>query len=81
MNHNINIIALPECSVNWGKTQFDQWLPEQMKGWWENVQWSTTCNKMEEHPSIHQPGGRALGIFNAMVHWAQRPGNNKVGLG
>ncbi len=66
--HSINLLALPECSVNWGETEYKQWLPECTKGWWESVQWSMAYNKMEAHPSVHQLGSMALGIFNAMVH-------------
>jgi len=66
--HSINLLALPECSVNWGETEYKQWLPECTKGWWESVQWSTAYNNMEAHPSVHQLGSMALGIFNAMVH-------------
>jgi len=79
--HSIDLLAMPECSVHWGKTEYKQRLPERTKGWWESVQWSMAYNKMEAHPSVYQPGGTALGIFNAMVHRAQRPGDDKVGLG
>jgi len=79
--HDIDILALPECSVNWGETEYKYRLPECTKGWWESVQWATAYNKLEEHPSTHQPGGMALALLNTMTHWAQRPGNNKVRLG
>ena len=79
--HGIDILAMPKCSVNWGETEYQQRLPECTKGWWESVQWLTAYNKMEEHPSVFQLGGTALGIFNAMAHQALQPGDGKVGLG
>jgi len=80
-NHNIDILALPECSMNWGEMEYKNMLPECTKGWWESVQWATAYNKLEEHSSVHQPGRMALAFLNTMTHRAQRPGNNKVGLG
>jgi len=32
--NGIDILAMPECSVNWGKTEYQQQLPECTKGWW-----------------------------------------------
>jgi len=81
IQNNIDILALPECSVNWGKMEHAHRLPECTKGWWESVQWATAYHKLEEHPSKHQPGGTALAFINEMMHRAQWPGDNKVGLG
>jgi len=78
--HDIDILALLECSMNWGEMEYKYRLPEHTKGWWESVQWATAYNKLEEHPSTHQPGGMALALLNTMMHRAQRLGNDIFGL-
>jgi len=69
--NKIDIIALPECSTNWDKMEYNQWLQERTKGWWESVQWATAHNHLEEHSGRHQPGGVALRLLNTLVHQAR----------
>jgi len=52
-----------------------------MRYWWENSHWGITNNMQETNKVDYQPGGAALVFMNWLLHQAQRPCDDKVGLG
>jgi len=63
-------------------TLIDHLYPrEQTRYWWENSHWSITNNHNETKDAVYQTGGTMLVVLNQLSHWAQQPGDDKVGLG
>jgi len=77
----VDICAITECNVDWKKAPKHLYPREQTCYWWENSHWSIANNHNETNEAAYQPGGTALVVLNQLSHWAQRPGDDKVGLG
>jgi len=79
--NQVDIAALTECNVAWSKVDHALWPQEQTRFWWENAHWSTTHNRQDPDTAKYQPGGTSLVVVNQLAHHAQRPGDDKTGLG
>jgi len=80
-DHHVDIAALTECNVAWQLVDASFYPSEQTKYWWENSHWSITHNRQEIYPTKHQRGGTCLVVTNQLSYRAQRPGDDKTGLG
>jgi len=76
-----DICAITECNVDWKKAPPHLHPKEQTRYWWESSHWSISHNILETNDTTYQPGGTAVVIMNHLSHRAQRPGDDKVGLG
>jgi len=81
VEHQVNITAITESNVAWSQVEPELLPQEQMQFWWENSHWSLTYNRQDLDAAKYQPGGACLVMVNQLSHWAQRPGNDTVGLG
>ncbi len=77
----VDICALPECNVAWNKAPPHLYPAEQMRYWWEACHWSLSHNQQETNEAAYQPGGAGIVVVNQLAHRAQRPGDDKIGLG
>jgi len=80
-DYQVDIVALTECNVAWHLVDKSSYPSEQTKFWWENSHWSITHNRQEPHPTKHQRGGTCIVVTNQLSYQAQRPGDDKTGLG
>jgi len=77
----VDICVITKCNINWKQAPAHLYPTKQPHYWWENSQWSVTHNNHKTNEVVYKPGGTALAIINQLSHWAQCPGNDKVGLG
>jgi len=77
----VDVCAITKCNVNWTKVPAHLYPAEQMKYWWEKSHWKVMHNTQETNNAEYQLGGTGIIILNQLVHRAQCPGNDKVGLG
>jgi len=78
---HVDIAALTECNTAWNKCEYSELPSQQTKYWWENAHWSIGHNKQDPDSALYQPGGTSIVVVNKLSHWAQRPGDDKTGLG
>jgi len=78
---HVDIAALMECNTAWNKCEYSELPSQQTKYWWENAHWSIGHNKQDPDSALYQPGGTSIVVVNKLSHRAQRPGNDKTGLG
>jgi len=74
-----DICAIMECNVDWKHAPAHLYPKEQMRYWWDH--WSISNNIQETNKVAYQPSGTTLVIMNQLLHRAQWPRDNKVGLG
>jgi len=80
--HNqVDIFGCIELGTCWDLEDYKHRLPQVTRGWWEAVQWSLGYNWLEKHPSIAQPGGMGIAVFNRLVYHAQKASDDPMGLG
>jgi len=77
----VDICTITECNVDWKHAPAHLYPTKQTTYWWESRHWSITHKTQEMNKVPYQSGGTAVVVINQAVHWAQRPSNNKVGLG
>jgi len=79
--NQVDIFGCVELGTCWDLEDYKRRLPQVTRGWWETVQWSLGYNRLEKHPSIAQPGGTGIAVFNRLAHHAQKAGDDPMGLG
>jgi len=77
----VDIAALTECNTAWNKLDYSELPSQQTKYWWENAHWSISHNRQDPDSAPYQPGGTGIVVVNQLSHRAQRPGDDKAGLG
>ncbi len=77
----VDIAALTECNTTWNKLDHSELPSQQTKYWWENAHWSMSHNRQDPDSAPYQPGGTGIVVVNQLSHRAQRPGDDKAGLG
>ncbi len=60
----VDIFGCVELGTCWDLVDYQHWLPQLTRGWLEAVQWSLGYNRLEKHPTIVQPGGTGIAVFN-----------------
>jgi len=79
--NQVDIFGCVELGTCWDLKDYQQCLPQVTRGWWEAVQWSLGYNRLEKYPSVAQPGGTGIAVFNCLAHHAQKAGDDPMGLG
>jgi len=77
----VDVCTLTKCNVAWNKVPAHLYPAKQTRYWWEASQWSLAHNIQETNEAAYQPGRTGLLITNQLTHQAQRPGDDKIGLG
>jgi len=80
-NTSTDVAAITECNAAWDNVEAHLHPIEQMRYWWECTQWNIIHNRQENFKEDYQPGRMGLIILNQLAHRAQRPGDDKIGLG
>jgi len=78
---SVDVVAITECNAAWDNVATTLHPTEQTRYWWECSQWSVGHNRQENYQENYQPGGTGIIILNELAHRAQRPGDDKIGLG
>jgi len=76
----VDIFGGVEFGTCWDLVDYQRRVPQLTRGWWEAVQWCF-YNQLEKHPTIVQPGGTGIAVFNRLAHHAQKAGDDPTGLG
>ncbi len=77
----MDVVAITECNAAWDNVAANLHPKEQTRYWWECSQWSVGHNRQENYKEDYQLGGTGIIILNNLAHQAQRPGDDKIGLG
>jgi len=80
-DQQMDIYGFTEANTCWDVVPDNQRLPHQMRGWWENSQWSLSHNRLENDNMVYQPGGTSIVCVNQVAHKTLKPGNDQSGLG
>ncbi len=62
--NQVDIFGCIELGTCWDLVDYQRWLPQLTRGWWEAVQWSLGYNRLEQHLAFVQLGGTGIAIFN-----------------
>ncbi len=80
-DNTVDIAALTKCNVGWKQINPKLWPQEQTKFWWENSHWLLAYNRQDPDATPYQPDGVGILVVNQLLHQAQCPGNDIMGLG
>jgi len=73
---------ITEYNAGWNKAPAHLYPSEQIRYWLEKSHWEVSHNSTQEtNDAPYQPGGTGLVILNQLAHCAQKPGDDKAGLG